>query len=148
VRVPLAGAVLARSKDVTQPFVRRLFSCALAIVLTGCSSTQSDVQQHAEKIDSLRASAVAVINAWLAGDASGTYTRATLQRTFQLVEQERAAVAATPEALALPAANSVARAGEDLARVLAALSDAVRRGDGASARRHLGDLPRRESTRP
>jgi hypothetical protein len=135
---------LLRAFRVTQPFVRRVVPCALALLMNGCTSKESDVQQHAEKLDSLRASAAAVVNAWLAGDASGSYTLATLERTFQLVEDERSAVAATPQDLVVPAANSVARHGEELERVLAALADAVGRRDGSGARRHLDDLRRGE----
>jgi hypothetical protein len=134
---------------VTQPFVMRVAPGALAIVLAaGCGSRESDVQQHAEKIESGRATAVAVAKAWLAGDASGAYTRATLERMFQLIEQERSAVAATPEDLAAPAANAVAREGEELARVLAALTDAVSRRDESSVRRHLDDLTPHVSAQP
>jgi hypothetical protein len=128
---------------VAQPFVRRVGRYAVALAVTAaCSAKSSEIQQHAEKMNSLRATTIAVTNAWLAGSVSGTYTRATFERTFQLVDQERAAAAATPEDLALPAANAVVREGEQLARNLAALSDAVGREDGSSTRRLLDELPR------
>jgi hypothetical protein len=88
---------------------------------------------------------MAVADSWLHGDVSGTYARTALEKTFQLVEQERAAVAATPEDLARPAANGVARTGEQLSRAIAALTRDVRMADSASARRHLSDL---EATTP
>jgi hypothetical protein len=74
-----------------QRFLRRLGLCGIATILTaGCASQDSEVQKHAEKMESLRATTVAVMDAWLAGYVSGEYTRTTLERTFQLVDQERA----------------------------------------------------------
>src|SRR5690242_17613428 len=107
------------------------------ILAIGCGGKASDVQRHAEKIASLRASAVAVTNAWLAGDVSGTYTLTALERTFELVANEREAIASTPEDLALPGADAALRESDELTRSLAELWDAVRSADAASARRHL-----------
>jgi hypothetical protein len=127
--------------QVAQRLSRRIGSWVLAtLVLAGCSSEHSDIQRHAEKMDSLQATVAAVINAWLAGDVTGIYTAATLERTFTLVSLERAAVAATAQDLAVPAAGTVWRKGEELLRVVAALSDAVRREDRVSVRHQLGDL--------
>jgi hypothetical protein len=125
---------------VTRQFAR-LGSVTLAAVLAvGCSGKASDVQQHGEKIDSLRATAVSVTTAWLAGDVSGTYAMAALERTFDLIADERDALASTPENLTLPAANAALNQSEALTRTVGALWDAVRNADAASARRHLSEL--------
>jgi hypothetical protein len=130
-------------------FGTRMRLCAIAAILTtACASRDADVQKHAEKMESLRATIVGVADAWLNGYVSGAFTRTALEQTFELVDQERAAVAATPEELSRPGANAVARHGEQLARVIAALSDAVRRRDASRARRHLADLPRPASGQP
>jgi hypothetical protein len=119
-----------------------------AILTAGCAAASSDVEKHAEKMASLRASTVAVGESWLAGDVSGTYTRAALEQIFELVDQERAAVAANAEDLARPAAESVARDGEQLQRALASISNGVAGRDGSSVRRQLTDLSGRPSGHP
>src|SRR5689334_20914739 len=82
------------SIDVPRQFTRLAEACVFAALSTiGCGRGASEVQRHAEKIDSLRASAVSVTTAWLAGDVSGTYTITALERTFELVANERDAVA-------------------------------------------------------
>ena len=119
-----------------------------AAIAAGCASPDAEIQKHAEKMQSLRATTAAAAEAWLAGDASGTYTQTTLEQTFQLADQERAAVAATPQDLGSSPADAVAADGEQLMRRIAALSDAVRDRDAARVRRHLADLPQRGSPSP
>jgi hypothetical protein len=116
---------------------------ALLILVSGCSG--DNLQRHADQIQSLRATTMAVADSWLHGDVSGIYALTAFEETFQLVAQERAAVAATPADLARPAANDLARTGEQLSRAIAALTRDVRMADGAHARRHLSDL---EATTP
>jgi hypothetical protein len=134
---------------VTQRFRWRLVVFGIgAAIAAGCASPDAEIQKHAEKIESLRASAAAAAEAWLSGDASGTYTRTTLEQTFQLVDQQRAAVAGTPEDLRRLTADAVAAQSEELLRRIAALSDAVRDRDAARVRRQLADLSRQESGSP
>jgi hypothetical protein len=89
---------------------------------------------------SLRATTFAIGNGWVDGEISGTYARTALDQTFLLIEKERASIAGTPDDLANPHANALARDGEQLARIIAALSSDIAGRDGASARRHLADL--------
>jgi uncharacterized protein YgfB (UPF0149 family) len=114
------------------------------MTISACGA-EAQLQQHAEKVRSLRATTIAIADAWLHGNVSGVYAQGALEQTFQLLEQERAAVAGTPDDLARPAANALAHTSEQLSREIAALTRDVRMADGPNARRHLGDL---EATTP
>jgi len=116
--------------------------------MTACSSPDAEVQKHAQKVASLRATTLAITHAWLHGDVSGTYAEGALEQTFELVQQERAAVAGTPSDLARPRFNAVARDTEAMSRVIAALTRDVQSGDGANARRYLDDLRAATSEQP
>jgi hypothetical protein len=111
-----------------------------AVAISACRSPDAQIQQHARKIASLRATTRSVVEAWLQGNVTGRYAEGALDQTFELLEAERTAVAATPADLARPHANVLARDAEATSRVIAALSRDIRTGDGANARRHLGDL--------
>jgi PBP1b-binding outer membrane lipoprotein LpoB len=111
-----------------------------ALLLSGCSSQEEQLQQHAAKMVSLRATTNAIGNAWLQGDVSGAYAGTALNQTFRQVEQERAAVAKTPETLAEPRAIRLVREGEQLSRAISALAHDVSAGDGSKVRLHLNDL--------
>jgi hypothetical protein len=112
-----------------------------AVTISACGFPEAEVQKHAQKVASLRATTLSITEAWVQGDVTGTYAEVALAQTFQLVEQERAAVAATPADLARPQSNALARDTEAMSRVIAALSRDVQSGDGANARRHLENLP-------
>jgi hypothetical protein len=58
-----------------------------------------------------------------------------------LVEQERAALAASPKALADPRGAQLSQAAEHLSRLLAVTVRDVRAADGQAVRRHLADNP-------
>jgi hypothetical protein len=111
-----------------------------AVTLSACTSHDGEVQKHAQKIASLRATTLSITEAWLQGHVTGTYAEAALEQTFQLVQQERAALASTPAQLAEPHANALARNSEEMSRVIAALAGDVHSRDGVNARRHLDDL--------
>jgi hypothetical protein len=113
---------------------------AVAAALVGGCSADDRLAQHASKIRSSRATTIAVAEAWLHGDVSAVYAQTALEQTFQLVEQERAAVAATPQDLAKPDAGSLTRDAEELSRELAAMSRDVQTADGATLRRRLSEL--------
>src|SRR5829696_3351716 len=63
-----------------------------ALTISACGSPEAEVQKHAQKVASLRATTVSITEAWVQGDVTGTYAEVALAQTFQLVEQERAAV--------------------------------------------------------
>jgi hypothetical protein len=127
-----------------------LISAALATVgatAGACARQDARIQQHQEKFESLSSTTVAIGRAWLAGDTSGTFTRTALERTFVLVEQERSALAGSPQTLVDPRGADLSEAAERLSRLLALTMNDVRAADGESVRRHLAEIPITPSVR-
>jgi len=93
----------------------------MLLPLVGCASESATLKEHAQKLRSLRATAVSVSEAWSAGDVSETFARLTLEQAFELVQKERAAIAPTAQDLANPPAAALARDSDDLERQIAAL---------------------------
>ena len=114
---------------------------ALVLLLTACTRQDARLQQHKEAFESLGATTASIARAWLDGDTSGTFTRTALTETLRLVEQERAALAATPAMLLDERGAKLSQEAEKLSRVIAQLTGDVQTSDGASARRHLADIP-------
>jgi hypothetical protein len=114
--------------------------CAAALSAAACSRQDSQLQQHSEKLASLRATTTAIGEAWLAGDVSGTYAQTALEQTFMLVEKERAALAAGPQALLDPRGAALSQAAERHSRLLASMIHAVRAADAAATRRQLAEI--------
>jgi hypothetical protein len=112
-----------------------------ALAAAGCSRQEARLQQHREKFESLGSSTSAIAEAWLAGATSGTYTGTALEQMFLLVEQERTALASTPDALVDPRGVELSQAAERLSRLIAAMTEDVRATDAASLRRHLSGIP-------
>src|SRR4051812_25742354 len=77
-----------------------------------CARQDARIQQHQEKLESLGATTAAIGRAWLGGDTSGTFTRTALEQTFKLVEQERSALAGSPQTLLDPRAAHLSQAAE------------------------------------
>ena len=119
---------------------------ALALSSAGCARQDSRIQQHREALDSLGATTHAVVGAWLDGRVSGTYTQVALERTFLMVERERAALASRPEALIDRRGADLADAADSLSRTVAALLHSVRGADGAAARAQLANIPLHSAT--
>jgi hypothetical protein len=71
----------------------------VGFTVTGCGSPAQQLEQHQEKLASLRSSRAAIVEAWLAGSVSGTYAATALEQTLQLVEHERRAFATEPDLL-------------------------------------------------
>ena len=111
------------------------------LALPACARQDQQLQQHKEAFESLGATTAAIGEAWLDGAVSGTYTRTALAETLKLVEQERAALAATPEMLLDPRGAALSQAAERLSRLLAQLTGDIRAADATSARRHLAGIP-------
>ena len=114
--------------------------CCVALSAAACHRQDSQLKQHSEKFTSLRATSAAVGEAWLAGDVSGTYAYTALEQTFRLVEQERTALAASPQPLLDPRGAALSQAAERHSRLLALMMHDVRGADAAAARRHLADI--------
>jgi hypothetical protein len=127
-----------------------LISAALAAAVChpACVRQDAAIQQHQEKLESLGSTTLAICRAWLAGDTSGTFTRTALEQTFQLVEQERSALARSPQALVDPRGAHLSQASESLSRLLAITISDVGAADAGSVRRHLSEIPFTSSARP
>jgi hypothetical protein len=137
------GAFLAAVRQVAHRFPTRWWAvaAAAAVLLSGCTGQDKRLQQHREKLESLGATTAAVCDAWLAGRVSGTYTQTALDQTYLLVEQERTALASSPQALLDPRGAALSQSAERLSRLLAAVMHDVRAADGASVRRRLAEIP-------
>jgi hypothetical protein len=114
---------------------------AVALGSTSCTRQDERLQQHREKFESLGSSTMAIGEAWLAGSTSGTFTGTALEQTFLLVEQQRSALAARPEALLDPRGAELSQAAERLSRLIATTIGDVRAADTQSVRQHLTTIP-------
>ncbi len=119
---------------------RRLALVAVALLLAACSRDAA-LEQHRETLESLGATTAAIADAWLEGSASGTYARTSLERTRQLVERERTALAANAEALADARGAHLSEAAERLSRLLALLIRDVEHRDASAVRRRVAQIP-------
>lgn len=112
----------------------------VALGWTGCSRQDERLQQHHENIESLASSVRTIGKAWLTGSTSGTYTMTALEQTYLLLEQERSALASTPDALADPRGARLSQIAEHLSRLIAAMQHDVRGANAPSVRQHLTDI--------
>jgi hypothetical protein len=128
-----------------RPVAVFLTCVALAFSATGCSRQDTRLEQHKKTFESLGATTAATIDAWVGGQVSGTFARAALEKTFQLVEQERTALAKAPEALQDPRGAALSQKAERLSRLLADLMLDVAAANGASARQHVSEIPIRSA---
>jgi hypothetical protein len=123
-----------------------MLCAAVVLALAGCGRQDTRLQQHREKFESLGATTAAIGDSWLAGSTSGTFTVTALNQTFLLVEQERAALASTPEALLDPRGAELSQAAESLSRLIAQMQQDVRAADASSVRRRLANIPIKPAT--
>jgi hypothetical protein len=117
-----------------------LLSTALAAL--SCSDQDAQLQQHKEKFESLTATTTAIGEAWLDQSASSTYARAALERTYLLLEQERAKLVGSPESLLDERGVHLAQDAELLSRTIASMIGDVKRADSHALRQRLSTLPR------
>src|SRR4051812_43620274 len=101
---------------------------------TGCGRRDTELNQRARAAASLAATTTMLGDAWLNGSVSGTFTQTALERLFQLIEQERRALATSPQQLIDPRAERIAKADDDLSRILVHLAHAVQASDPDAAR--------------
>lgn len=113
----------------------------LVVALNSFACIRHDrrVQQHEEALQSLGSTVRTIAEAWLDGHLSGTYTQTALQKTFSLVEHERAALA-RPDTLVDPRGARLSDSADHLARLVAELISDVRSSDAAGVRSHLAAL--------
>ena len=114
---------------------------ALALTAAACARQDARLQQHKQKFESLGETTAAICEAWLDGDVSGTYTGTALDQTLTLVEQERTALAASPEALLDPRGATLSQSAERLSRLIAVLIHEVEGANDASVRQRLSEIP-------
>jgi hypothetical protein len=112
-----------------------------AMALAACTSQSDALEQHQEKLESLGASSAAIAEAWLGDTVSSKYTSTALEQIYQLVEQERTALAAKPQALADARGAYLSAAAERLSRLLAVMMQDVAHGDPAALRDHASKIP-------
>jgi hypothetical protein len=93
-----------------------------ALTIAGCASPEQQLRQHQKALDSLAASASAIAEAWLAGSASGTYARTAFERTFELIEAERTALAARPDTVADVRIEALMKDAEAQSRIVSGLA--------------------------
>ncbi len=114
---------------------------ALALAATACTSQNAALQQHQEKLESLGSSTAAIADAWLGGNTSDRYTRTALEQIYRLIEQERARLAATPDALASSRGAHLSETAERLSRLVAVMIHDVGRGDAPAVRQRVTQIP-------
>jgi len=125
--------------------ISRILVIALALLPAACSRLDTRLDQHKQKFESLGETTAAICDAWLGGDVSGTYARTALDQTFMLVEQERTALAASPEALLDPRGADLSQSGERLSRLIAILIHEIEGAHDAYVRQLLTRIPMRAS---
>ena len=110
------------------------------VVYAGCARQDTKLTQHQKAFESLQSTTTAIAGAWLDGHTSGTYTRTSLERTFQLIEQERAALADSPQMLSDPRGAQLSQVAEQMSRVVALMINDVTAANGAAVRKRLADI--------
>jgi len=116
-------------------------AAAALLLCSACASPDQRIQDHRKALESLGATTALIGQAWLAGNVSGTYTRTSLEKTLQLIEQERAAFADSAELLAQPGAAMLSQTADRLSRLVAQLTGDIAARDATAARAHLGEIP-------
>lgn len=119
----------------------RLAAIFALLCASSCSRKDQQLVDHSEAFQSLSATATAVVDDWLNGSISGTYTLTALDQTYLLVEQERASMSSSASTVIDPRGAALADSASELAHHIALMMAAVRSADAASARRQLDDLP-------
>src|SRR4051812_40265605 len=120
---------------------------AMTLGATGCRTDRDIATEHQRRITSFQATAVMAGEAWLSGTVSQRYTRATLESTARLLDEQRAELSSNMPLLATSEGATLSQAEEQLSRTLAALVDAVNTRDAPAAGRCLEPLRRSAAAR-
>jgi hypothetical protein len=114
---------------------------AALLCVAGCSRQDRQLQDHQDAFASLSASTKKMVEVWLDGSTSGTYTLTALDQTLVMVEQERSSLAASPKLLIDQRGAAMADSASQLSRQIASMISDVRTANSDDARRHLEQLP-------
>ena len=134
------GLLLA--SNVCDQMGKRILVVCAFIGCAACARQDTKLEQHQKALQSLRSTTTAIAGAWLDGKISGTYTRTALERTFQLIEQERATLAASPRMLSDPRGAQLSQAAEHMSRVVALMVNDVTTASGPSMRQRVAEISR------
>jgi len=114
---------------------------SLLSATVACRSREQILSEQEKALTSLRATTVAVCEAWLSGAVSSTFARTALQVTQDLLQKHHVTLtASSPDALADPAARSVSESENQLAQTLALLWKGINEGDSLGVRRQLSTV--------
>jgi hypothetical protein len=136
-----------RESDRRAAFGSLLLVVGLAIAASHCRSREDQLVQVRDGLHSLEATLGATAGAWLDRSLSSREAYTVLERTYQLVEDQRSAIAKDPRMLADPIATELSERAERLARAVALVSSYVEKGNADAVRGLLAEL-RSRSQRP
>jgi hypothetical protein len=120
----------------------------LAIAASHCRSREDRLIHVREGLQSLEATLTVTATAWLDRNLSSSEAYTVLQRTYQLVEDQRSAIMKDPRMLADPLATELSERAERLARTVALVSSYVEKGNVDAVRGQLAGLPRSRPPNP
>jgi hypothetical protein len=125
-----------------------VFVVGLAIAASQCRSREDRLIQVREGLHSLEATLTATAAAWLDRNLSSREAYAVLERTYQLVEDQRSAIVKDPRMLADPLATELSERAERLARTIVLVSSYVEKENVDAVRGQLAELPASRSSNP
>jgi hypothetical protein len=117
-----------------------LVSTVMALACSGCQSHDAQLRAANESVESIRATTSTVVKAWLDGTISDRFASVAVERAYQLSEQTRTGLAASPQSIADSHASAIADQCERLSRLLARLEASIDGHDRGAARDALIDI--------
>jgi hypothetical protein len=115
-------------------------SIGVILLTAACGGAEQLLSDQEKALTSLRATAATVGDSWLMGRIPTRYARTALDRTIQLLEQQRAELIAAPEVLADDRGSILSDKLQRLARAIVALRRAIVAGDSAAVHRALSEV--------
>ena len=120
----------------------RNFTAIVAVMCAiSCSRQDRDLEQHQETLASLSSSTAAIVDAWLHGSVSGTFTLSALEQMLALVEQDRASLTASPKLLIDQRGAALADSAAQMSVRIASIMSAVQDADAHRAREQVAAIP-------